>query len=83
VLRPGGALLLAYQSGVGRRTSHQACGYAVELEAFLHHTPLVCAALATAGFRVDDRLERAARPSERHPQVFVLARRPQDAGARA
>jgi ubiquinone/menaquinone biosynthesis C-methylase UbiE len=76
VLKPGGWLLLGYQSGVGDRTRTGAYGHDVELHAFLHHTPYVEAALLAAGLTVDTRLDRAPRREERLPQGFVLARRP-------
>ncbi|SDD36978.1 class I SAM-dependent DNA methyltransferase [Auraticoccus monumenti] len=80
VLRPGGLLLLGYQAGTGHRVIDRPYGHDVELGAFLHHTPYVCDALLRAGFTVDTVLDRGAREQERHPQGFVLARRPYPAG---
>lgn len=74
VLRPGGWLLLGYQSGVGERTAAGAYGRDIELHAFLHHTPYVADALAAAGLVVDTRLDRGPRRQEKRPQGFVLAR---------
>jgi SAM-dependent methyltransferase len=75
VLRPGGMLLLGYQSGVGERVRSGAYGSDVELHAYLHHTPYVQAASAGAGLTVDTVLTRSPRRTERLPQGFVLARR--------
>jgi ubiquinone/menaquinone biosynthesis C-methylase UbiE len=75
VLRPGGMLLLGYQSGVGERVRSGAYGSDVELHAYLHHTPYVQAASAEAGLTVDTVLTRSPRRTERLPQGFVLARR--------
>ncbi|MBS3178120.1 MULTISPECIES: class I SAM-dependent DNA methyltransferase [unclassified Pseudoclavibacter] len=75
VLRPGGLVLLGYQSGEGHRDLDQPYGHEVELRAFLYRTGDVVAALSTGGFDLVARLDRAARRSERCAQGFVLARR--------
>ncbi|MEH3089869.1 MAG: methyltransferase domain-containing protein [Microbacterium arborescens] len=75
VLRPGGVVLAAFQSGRGGRVIDRAYGHELSLEAVLHEPGDVAAAFRTAGLTVVDEIERAARPGERHPQGFVLARR--------
>jgi ubiquinone/menaquinone biosynthesis C-methylase UbiE len=75
VLRPGGSLLLAYQAGTGERELSRPYGHEVELRAFLHHTPYVQAALRGAGLMTHTLVDRSARPTERHAQGFVLAKR--------
>lgn len=75
VLRPGGVLLLGYQSGTGERRIDRPYGHDVELTAYLHHTPYVRDALGAAGFTVTAVLDRGPRPTEKHAQGFVLAAR--------
>lgn len=75
VLRPGGMLLLGYQAGTGDRRIDRPYGHDVELSAYLHHTPYVRDALGSAGFTVTAALDRGPRPTEKHGQGFVLARR--------
>jgi SAM-dependent methyltransferase len=75
VLRPGGVALLAYQAGTGERSASEAYGQEVELHAYLHHSPYVAAALEAARLTPVTRLDREPRPSERHAQGFILARR--------
>lgn len=75
VLQPGGMLLLGYQAGIGERRIDKPYGHDVELTAYLHHTPYVRDALGLAGFEVTAVLDREPRPTEKHGQGFVLARR--------
>lgn len=75
VLRHGGMLLLGYQAGTGDRRIDKPYGHDVELSAYLHHTPYVRDALGSAGFTVTAALDRGPRPTEKHGQGFVLARR--------
>jgi ubiquinone/menaquinone biosynthesis C-methylase UbiE len=74
ILRPSGLMLVAFQSGSGERIISQPYGLDIELRAFLHQTPLVEAALHTAGFVIQASLGRAPRTTERHSQGFVLAK---------
>ena len=74
ILSTSGLLLVAYQSGSGERMISHPYGFDVELRAFLHQTPLVEAALHTAGFVIQASLDRAPRTTERHSQGFVLAK---------
>ena len=73
VLRPGGLLLLGFQSGQGVRRISQAYGLDVELDAVLHETADVFDRLGGAGFAVETVLDRTPRALEKHPQGFVLA----------
>ncbi|MDF2579874.1 MAG: hypothetical protein K0S49_1453 [Microbacterium sp.] len=76
VMRPGGLLLLGYQSGTGQRRLDKPYGHDVDLVAYLHHTPYVRDAVGTAGFRVTAVLDREARGGiEKYPQGVVLAAR--------
>lgn len=75
VLRPGGALLLGYQAGTGERRIDRPYGHDIELTAYLHHTLYVRDALTAAGFAVTAVLDRGPRPTERHAQGFVLAKK--------
>lgn len=74
VLRPDGALLVAFQAGRGERLVRPE-GYDVEMRAFLHETAAMEAMLRTLGFRTVARLDRSSRPNEAHGQGFVLAQR--------
>jgi ubiquinone/menaquinone biosynthesis C-methylase UbiE len=75
LLRDGGMLLIGFQAGAGERTVKNAYGHRVQLHAFLHDVARAAAQLTRAGFTIEMRVERAARPHERHAQGFVLARR--------
>lgn len=75
LLRVGGLLLIGFQAGTGERTVSRAYGHDVQLHAFLHDVSQIADELTSAGFIVEMRVERAARPHERHAQGFVLARR--------
>lgn len=80
VLRPGGVLLLGFQSGHGVRRISQAYGHNIELDAVLHETNDVSDRLCRAGFVIDAVLDRPPRSSEKHPQGFVLAMRSPSTG---
>lgn len=77
VLRPGGLLQLAFQSGSGAEHRTNAGGHEVELT-FHHRTPDEMAdLLRDSGFTVRAQLLRAADPEgpypEQTPQAYVLA----------
>lgn len=74
-LAPGGSVLVAYQSGDGERMIAAPYGHDVELRAHLHSTGDVLDALHRAGLAERAHLDRAARPTEKHAQGFVIAQR--------
>lgn len=74
VLRPGGLVLLGFQSGFGERRRSGAYGHDIELHAYLHDTAAVSSALTAARFVVEVRMDRGPRREERLPQGFVMAR---------
>lgn len=73
VLRPGGRLLLAFQVGDERVRIERAYGHAVDVDAYRLPPDHVAELLAAAGFAVEARLVRAARPPERTPQAYLIA----------
>ena len=75
VLEPGGHLLTGFQAGSGPRRITNAYGAGPDLTAYLHTPEEVAATLEDVGLTVVATVTR--RPeTERHPQGFVLARRP-------
>ncbi len=78
VLRPGGHVLVAFQSGEGTR--HVALAYSsrfgdeVRLERHLYTADHVASQLEAAGLREVGRLVRRAQGNEREDQGFVLAK---------
>jgi SAM-dependent methyltransferase len=77
VLRPGGYVLVATQSGDGVRDvapSYRALGFDVVLERHLYSADAVAALLADVGLTEVQRLERPAQDRERDGQAVVLAR---------
>jgi ubiquinone/menaquinone biosynthesis C-methylase UbiE len=75
VLAPGGQLLLGFQAGDGVRELTRAYGHDVDLRAYLHSASAIGALAVEAGLQIVEATERAPRPTETHPQGFVLARR--------
>jgi SAM-dependent methyltransferase len=75
VLRPGGWLLTAHQSGVGSRSIRSAYGHDLDLTAYLYTADHVAGVLAELGADVHARLSRGPEPPEYREQAFVLARR--------
>ncbi|AMM22402.1 hypothetical protein AX769_12425 [Frondihabitans sp. PAMC 28766] len=74
VLRSGGVVLLGFQAGTGVHERSGAYGHEVGLlRSYLHETDAVATRLERSGFRILARLDRAARPSEKDGQGFVLA----------
>jgi hypothetical protein len=76
VLKPGGWLLTAQQSGSGDRHIVHAYGHDVDLTAHLYTADDIAEAIAAAGGIIHTRLSRGPEHRERHPQAFVLARKP-------
>lgn len=75
VLRPGGSLLLGFQTGSGARDIRRAYGHDVEMTAHLHDPADLVARLDAGGFAVDEDLQRAPRGHESQPQGFLRAHR--------
>lgn len=76
VLRPGGWLLVAGQSGAGPRHIPHAYGHDLDLTAHLYTADAIADAIADRGGLVHVRSTRGPEGQERRPQAFVLARRP-------
>ncbi len=77
VLRPGGYVLVATQSGDGVRDvapSYRTLGFEVVLERHLYTADAVAALLADVGLAEVQRLERPAEGNESDDQAVVLAR---------
>ena len=77
VLRPGGPLVLAFQSGQGERVDREtAYGHALPITYFRHRVEDVTDAALAVGFRIYATVQRhPALPHETTPQVFILALR--------
>jgi ubiquinone/menaquinone biosynthesis C-methylase UbiE len=76
VLRPGGYVLVGFQSGEGTRDvawSYRQLGHEIRLERHRYTADQVAARLAAAGLREVCRLVRGAQGKERDAQAFVLA----------
>lgn len=76
VLRPGGHLLVGFQSGVGTRDMSQAyrrVGHEIHLERYLYAPDNVASRLAAVGLREVCRLVRRAQGTERDDQAILLA----------
>ena len=79
VLRPGGHLLLGFQSGAGRRdvsAAYRRFGHEIRLERHLHAPEQVAADLLDAGLHEVARLVRRPRGAETEDQAFLLATKP-------
>ena len=77
VLRPGGHLLVGFQSGEGTRdvsAAYRRFGHEVRLERHLYTADHVASRSEAAGLREVSRLVRRARGTERDDQAFLLAR---------
>ena len=77
VLRPGGHLLVGFQSGEGTRdvsAAYSRFGHDVRLERHLYTADQVAARIEAAGLREVSRLVRRAQGNERDDQAVVLAR---------
>jgi ubiquinone/menaquinone biosynthesis C-methylase UbiE len=75
VLRPGGKLLLAFQSGTGILHLDEGYGHAISLDFHRISTDELADALAAAGFTVELRLDRSAETGERTTQGYMMATR--------
>jgi SAM-dependent methyltransferase len=76
VLRPGGWLLVGFQSGEGSRDvapAYRRFGHEVTLERYLYTADQVAARLGAAGLRETCRLVRRAHGTERDDQAALLA----------
>lgn len=77
VLRPGGYLLVGFQSGEGTRDvsgAYRQFGHDIELRRHLYTVDEVASQVDAAGFRELSRLVRRAQGRERDDQAFLLAR---------
>ena len=77
VLRPGGHLLVGFQSGAGVRdvaVAYRRFGHEIELERHLYTADQVSELLGAAGLRELSRLVRPAEGNERDAQAVLLAR---------
>lgn len=77
VTRPGGPLVVAFQSGQGERVDRDAAyGHALPITYFRHRVQDVTDAALVAGFRIYATVVRnPSLPYETTPQAFVLALR--------
>ncbi|WP_233513435.1 class I SAM-dependent methyltransferase [Micromonospora craterilacus] len=76
VLRPGGHLLVGFQSGTGERDlarAYRQFGHEIELQRHLYTADQVAAQLQAAGLREVCRLVRRAQGTEKDDQAFLLA----------
>jgi len=77
VLRPGGLALLAFHAGTEVRHLSDWFGHDVDVDFRFYRPDEVVAALETAGFTVQARLERRAYPAEVNTRrAYLLASRP-------
>ncbi|WP_116952507.1 class I SAM-dependent DNA methyltransferase [Jiangella endophytica] len=74
VLRPGGRVLLAFQVGDERVRVEQAYGHSVSADAYRLPPEHIAELLTAAGLTVEARLVRAARPPEKMPQAYLIAK---------
>ncbi|MGW5386740.1 class I SAM-dependent methyltransferase [Nocardia sp. NPDC003963] len=75
VLRPGGKLLLAFQTGSDILHLDEGFGRTISLDFHRIRTDELVDSLDTAGFTVDLRLDRRADEGETAPQAYVTATR--------
>ncbi|GAB3476149.1 class I SAM-dependent DNA methyltransferase [Nocardiopsis coralliicola] len=81
VLRPGGALLLAFQVGDGALRLDQAFGHRMDVDFHRWEPDRIAALLTAAGFAETERRQRPAHPHERTPQAVLFARRSAEPGS--
>lgn len=75
LVRPGGFVLLGFQTGEGSRLLERAYGHRLGIEAHLHDVRVTASLLNSAGFSLEAMLDRAPVRAERHGQGSLLARR--------
>jgi SAM-dependent methyltransferase len=77
VVRPSGLLALAFHVGDEHTHVAEMWGCATSLDFWFHRPDAVIAALASAGFAIEARLDRAPYPGAEHPsqRCYLLARR--------
>ena len=80
ILRPGGRLLLGFQTGRGSRRITGAYGHEVELTAYLHDLPELAVLLEGTGFNIHECLTRPPTAAERFAQGFISAQLPAPTG---
>lgn len=76
VVRPGGHVLVGFQSGEGVRdvsAAYRRFGHEIQLQRHLYTADQVAAQLRTVGLREVSRLVRRARGTERDDQAVLLA----------
>ncbi|MFC6008153.1 class I SAM-dependent DNA methyltransferase [Angustibacter luteus] len=79
VLRPGGHLLVGFQTGEGTRdvsAAYRRFGHEIELERHCYPADQVAGHLEAAGLRESARLVRTAQGNERDGQAVLLAQAP-------
>ncbi|MHA7261796.1 class I SAM-dependent methyltransferase [Arthrobacter sp. TMN-37] len=75
VLRPGGPMLLAFQSGNGKRRITDAYGSRVSLDAYRIDPEILTGLLQRHGFALVPSTRREPQGGEKTAQAFLLARR--------
>ena len=76
VLRPGGAILLAFHGGVGEAHTDDWFGTGVSVSATLYEGNEIALLLQAAGFEVEDILERPPYDSEyQSRRIYIVARK--------
>jgi SAM-dependent methyltransferase len=78
VLKPGGLLLLAFHVGNDITHYDELWDLSISLDLVLYYPERVRAALESAGFIVEEAIERDPYPELEHPsrRAYILARRP-------
>ena len=76
VLAPGGRLLTAFQVGDEQRHLSNAYGHDISLDAYRLRPDFVAELFTEAGLALEARLVREPTASEKSPQAYLLARKP-------
>ena len=78
ILKTGGWLLTAFQTGAGQRVERsRAYGHTVTMTTYRHQPQHLIAILDAGGFDLHTQLQRSAEGAETTPQTVLLARRRQ------